>query len=427
VEVEPGIASVASLAQAATRRGSWLHLSAHTAERGQLLMLEREEGQLCVGVQPLGLAELQRLLRESGGVRCSLVVLAACESEAFARVFRAAGARHVVFCPTSIRDRRAASFARSLYDSLANHMSLDHAFGLARCAAELSGDEAQYGLLSDGDLRLQMLASLQPSRLAPRQSRWKTRAPALRRRIEDFVGRVDVMRGVLACLGTSERRTILLHCAASLGVSATLCEIADLVTRPGRRFSKPGRCAFFPDEAPGGLLIVDSADELTGHEREQVQEHLAVQGSQLLVGCRSVERGGLLAGDNKPMLVELPPLRDTEAAELFLKRCQRPLQVADLLTQREMGARSPTEVVARGEALRLLRQPIAIFAGVPGKIRLAVDGWARRGSPTLHGDLRRLATPGGAADLPVLPAGTEALPDAVGRRRPAETGPMWRA
>merc|ERR1719343_479827 len=161
------------------------------------------------------------------------------------------------------------------------------------------------------------------------------------------------MRSVLACLGTSERRTILLHCVAPLGVSATLCEIAELVTQPGRRFSKPGSCAFFPDEAKGGLLIVDHADELTGHEREQVQEHLAVQGSQLLVGCRSTERGGLLAGDNKPMMVELLPLKDTEASELFLKRCQRPLQWADFFPQKEIGTRCPTEVVNRDVALRL--------------------------------------------------------------------------
>merc|ERR1711924_224999 len=239
-----------------------------------------------------------------------------------------------------------------------------------------------------------------------------TAAP--KRQVEDFVGRVDVFYRVLAFLGQLSRRVVLLHSEASLGRSATLKEIAHHVTTPGRIFSYPQCCAFFPGKAPGGLLIVDDADTLTASDRDLLKHHLESEGAQLLLSCRQLTSGDFFSGENKPMCVALEPLPPVEAAELFLRRCQRGLRAEDLLPPKQLQGKNPKEVYSQAAAIELLKKPIQVFAGIPGRVRRAVDEWSKRGSPPMHGDMEKLAL---AAKLPLT-----RMPN---RTRPAVDAGAW--
>lgn len=418
VDLEVKVASVSSLGQAAIEPDAWVHITAHTSNKGKALCLEAESTLLGESVCRLECAGLEELLNSAGGARNTCVFVAACESAQVAHSFRAAGVPHVVFCPTVVHDKRALCFAKSFYGALGRQLSLEHAFSIARCAAELTGDDAQYGLLSTGG----------QVRLPVTTLAWQTPLPkprdrqSLKRCVEDFVGRREVLRDVASVLGAA-RRLVLLHCSASLGRTATLKQIAHLMTMPGRKFASSGRCAFFPGEAPGGLLIVDDAEALTEEEKGRIRQHLEHEGSQLLAGCRSADVAAMPSGEDfcadvKPICVELPPLRPPEAAELFLRRCQRALLVEDLLLPGAYGGRDPREQVQRTEALALLQKPISAFAGIPGKIRRAVDDWSKRDSPPLHGTLDRLAW---AVGLPGLAGrSTRPLPEL-----PRRLGPRW--
>jgi hypothetical protein len=160
---------------------------------------------------------------------------------------------------------------------------------------------------------------------------------------------------------------------------------------PGCKPDGQALCAFFPKEAPGGLLIVDDLEKLSGSEQEAVQRHLETHGAQLLASCHKMDGDGL-PFDSKPMYVPLPPLNAIEAAELFLRRCQRPLLIEDLLPPHSFGGHSPKEVCPLGAAVKMLARPVQAFGGVPGKICAAVDKWVRRGSPCLEGDPAKLAS-----------------------------------
>jgi len=429
-DIEVQVASVTSVSQAVIERDLWIHISAHSGDGGNSLILEEDKNSLGEHARPLALAGLEELLRTGGGVHCAFLFLAACESEKIARVFHAAGVQNVVYCPTEVHDSRARLFATSLYGALSKGLSVEQAFAKARCAAKLSGDEAQYGLLSTHHLQLRP-----PPRGSPSQV-WLPHGPHrsfLKRKVEDFVGRMDTIRFVLFYLGISKRRFVLLHCTTPLGRSATLKEVAHLVTAPGRKFSGQSRCAFFPSEAPGGLLIVDDIDTLTDMEREKVRQHLEVEGSQLLAGSRFDDSGQPFHDHGKPMLVELPPLRNEEAAELFLRRCRRPLMLQDMVSPKELGGRDPKKVLDRSDALHFLKQPIKAFSGAPGRIRRAVDDWASRGSPTLYGQVAKLAA---SACLPMITGGLPSplcLPDLTSKdgrggagARPRSSSRRWR-
>jgi hypothetical protein len=401
--IEVRVATVSSLGQAAMAKGSWVHLSAHGIA-GQALALEDENDPLGARAHSLGLDGLRELLRAGGGVQCALVFLAVCQSAAFARVFRDAGASHVIFCPTMVGDKRARRFARDLYGALARGHSLGHAYAFARSVAELSKDNAEYGILSDGELRLfhpclTTIPQLNQYSETPHRERKFGAAAATKRQVEDFVGRVDVIYRVLAFLGRLSRRVVLLHSEASLGRSATLKEIAHHVTTPGRIFSHSQGCAFYPGKAPGGLLIVDDADTLTSSDQDTLRRHLEREGAQLLLSCRQLTCGDPFSGEDKPMCVALDPLQPVEAAELFLRRCQRALRAEDLLPPKLLQGRNAKETIPEKTALELLTKPIQVFAGMPGRVRKAVDEWSKRGSPPIHGDMEKLAL---AAKLPLM-------------------------
>jgi len=391
MEVVPEVASVASLAQVAAEAHDWIHITAHTRSSGKSLALEDEACSLGSKMQLLSHADLERLFSSGGGARINFVFLSACESGPLARAFRASGVQHVIFCPTAVHDSRARCFARSVYSGLARHLSLEHAFSIARCAAELSGDDAQYGMLSDGTLKLAQAPPRQPVFELPR-------APVnhmqQKRRIEDFVGRFFAIRSALRYLGMHRRRVVLIHGAPRMGVSATLMEIAHRVKMPGRKLPRRDSCAFYPHGTPGGFLIVDDIDLLCEQGAEEVRRHLGIEGAQVLAGCHNVDRISSV-GDDKPMCVRLHPLQAAEAAELFLLRCQRPLLVEDLLRPLLIGGRNPKEVISRSEALYLLSLSVQAFGGIPGTIRCAVDRWAKKGSPCLQGDPSSLALTAG--------------------------------
>eukprot|EP00928_Gymnodinium_smaydae_P058960 TRINITY_DN4217_c0_g2_i1.p1 TRINITY_DN4217_c0_g2~~TRINITY_DN4217_c0_g2_i1.p1 ORF type:complete len:599 (-),score=61.61 TRINITY_DN4217_c0_g2_i1:240-2036(-) len=409
--VECKKATVAAVADAITEPGAWLHISAHSINGGSALVLEDETDPLGVHARPLAERGLRQLLEAGGLAQIDFLFLCVCQSEKLAKLFFDAGVNNVVFCPTGVLDSRARLFARSLYGALARRLSLEAAYSIAKCTAELSGDDAQYGLLTrnfgSSDLRipgapdrlsLPSLPQVSAANVWTRQH-FKNRA-------EDFVGRVEPINKVLTYLGRLGRRLVLLHCEMSFGRSAMLQEIAYHITGPSRRFSScdtskmlsnlTRRCAFFPAEAPGGLLIVDDVDKLTEADRQRVWRHLAQDASgeaQLLIACRSGEDQPPLdlPSTHKPMYVELPPLNAEEAAELFLARCQRPLLYEDLVQPDALGNLNSKAIVRKNDAIKLLAKPVQVFKGIPGRVRKAVDDWARRGSPTLHGNLKRLA------------------------------------
>lgn len=431
-DVQPEVASISALGQAVVDPNAWLHISAHSAGHGSFLVLEDEES-LGDTERPLPLGGLQSYIQVGGGARCSFLFLSACESGKLARVFFDNGVQNVVFCPTEVHDRRARRFAHTLYTGLGTGQPLERAFAQATVAAKLSGDEAQYGILTSGPLELPPRISCDSFSLPPCTAA-PLRRGAARRRVEDFVGRKEAIRAVM-CYLTGKRSFVLIHCLESLGRSATLREIAHLLTTPGRRLAGESLCAFFPAEAPGGLLIVDDVDCLNGEEHAQVKGHLEVDGAQVLACSRQGHSGSPYADLCKSMPVELKPLADEEAAELFLRRCQRPLQVSDVLPPQRREGRHPGEVLGKSEALRLLMKPIKAFKGVPGRIRTVVDEWAMSGSPSLGGEVERLAH---AALLPSLKRcacagqhrkGAAAEPPGVSappRRRHIDSVALWR-
>eukprot|EP00929_Paragymnodinium_shiwhaense_P058207 TRINITY_DN29148_c1_g5_i1.p1 TRINITY_DN29148_c1_g5~~TRINITY_DN29148_c1_g5_i1.p1 ORF type:complete len:898 (+),score=207.20 TRINITY_DN29148_c1_g5_i1:119-2812(+) len=441
LHVEVGVASVSSLRKAVTEPGLWLHLTMHSMS-GKALLLEDPDpisDSHSAEAHVLWQQQLKDLLSAGGGAANTFLFLSACESEALALAFRDAGIQHVVCCITPVRDTAAYCFAHYFYHAIANRRSLRDAFAIAACTARCSGDQARYGLLSDGNLWLTPPSSIPPRPSTPctpfniprctssgsiggstphHHQRSNATAAALPRESEDFVGRQRVINEVLHHL--KRRRAVVLHSEAPLGLTATLVEIAHYVTSPGRMFAPPSCCAFHPHEAPGGLLIVDDADELSPEETDKLQGHLAADGAKLLLGCRAACYD-ILGGAEKAVHVPLPPLSPAEAARLFLQRCHRPLQAADLLPPEEMGSdEDPSRVVGGPEALALLKKRIAAFAGDPGKVRRAAEQ-VRPGSPALKGDLKGLL---GAAPLPVQGAAGRALK--ASRRSSSNTSAVHR-
>merc|ERR1712217_96660 len=131
------------------------------------------------------------------------------------------------------------------------------------------------------------------------------------------------------------------------------------------------RCAFAPSRPhEGGLLVVDDADEklLTGAQnfRQLLEED---NRSAILFGC-SRPCWDPFDGAIKVVNIELPPLSAAEAADLFLRRCHRPLTMADLLVPEALADHHPDRVVPRDPARRLLEQPLLdAFQGDPGHVR----------------------------------------------------------
>merc|ERR1711904_137817 len=153
------------------------------------------------------------------------------------------------------------------------------------------------------------------------------------------------------------------------------------------------RCTLFPEAAPaGGLLIVDDAEKvLADGNQQRLRDHLDSPGSKLLLACRNNDCYNAFAGGpEKPVHVQLPPLNAAEATDLFLRRCHRPLQAADLSPPSELDS-EPTQVVDKRKAFQILCSRINVLDGDPVKVRLAGDA-VRPGSPCVQGNLGRLVS-----------------------------------
>ena len=349
----------------------WLHLSAHTVN-GNALVLEDGMG----GTEALTLQALERLLRSGGTPAVSFVFLSNCRSEALAAAFYRAGVRHIVYTDRAVSDESASGFAKSFYLALACRRSLKVAFEMARAEQQALLPEhlsCGFHLHSVQDFTLDTV-----SRSFKRPHELSSALPG---QVEDFVGREETMLSVLQHL--SQRRLVVLYCERSLGLSATLVEIARYVSAPGRRFCE--KCIFGPIQPfKTGLLVVDLADrELNQMQLELLRSNLRSPDFFLLLGLRK-PRYDLLQDIIKPVHVELPPLSLLEAATLFVQRCHRPISLQDLFESSSDNRNLPKE-----RAKQLLKPLMSLFKGDPKLIRAAAGRVTPQRGP-LKGDFQQL-------------------------------------
>jgi hypothetical protein len=385
VAVRPNVATVNSLREAISQKGAWVHLSCHTS--GSLMLLEDINTAEANVLSP---EKLEHFLKACGGVSAKFVFIAACKGKHFAHAFREAGAQNIIYCASEVRDKAATDFACHLYRELANNRCLLEAFNTAVRCADLCRDTASYKLITpDGSLRIAPGSKVQE--LQPFSHSVLVRGISHDRDVEDFVGRQEIISKVLQHLRF--RRVVVLHSQTSNGRTATLKEVYRYVTTPGRMFD--GHCAFYPAQPPaGGLLIVDDADELlVGERRKILDAHLESPKARLLLACRSDVFYDAFAGaPEKPVCVPLPPLSAVEATDLFLRRCHRPLQEADLSPAHRLeGVVTPTQVVDKRKAFQVVSSLIDVFEGDPQTVRRAGSA-VRPGSPLVQGNLRKLVS-----------------------------------
>lgn len=383
ISVRPNVASVNSLREVISQKGTWIHLSCHTS--GSLMMLEDINSAEANVLTP---EKLEQFLKACGGVAANFVFIAACKGKHFAHAFREAGAQNVIYCASEVRDKAATDFACHLYRELANNRCLLEAFNTAVRCADLCRDTASYKLLTpDGNLKI--APGLKVRELQPFSHSLLLRSVSHDRDVEDFVGRQEIISRVLQHLRS--RRVVVLHSQSSNGRTATLREICRYVTTPGRMFD--GHCAVYPARPPaGGLLIVDDADELlNGEHRKVLDAHLESPKARLLLACRSdVFYDSFAGAPEKPVCVPLPPLSVAEATDLFLRRCHRPLQEADLSPAHRLQG-VPTQVVDKRKAFQVVSSLINVFEGDPLTVRRAGSA-VRPGSPLVQGNLRKLVS-----------------------------------
>lgn len=403
VQVDASVASADSFKRALNEQHSWLHISMHSMIYQGMASFVLEEPRRAVG-KLFTEKELEELICSGGGAASSFVFLAACQSERLAHVLKAAGVRHVVCCRSQVGDSQAISFAQNLYHAMSQQRSLREAFDAAASIARAVGDSTSYILLSDGNLHLELrcIAPLRSPQLLthfPFTSLYQSsqnapkagpRLRALPRVVEDFVGRESVIDEIVHHLHW--RRIILLQCEEPHGRTATLQQVARYLAMPGRFGAERG-CAFFPDVAFGGLLLVDDAEVLPDSDRHRIRQHLAASGAKVLAACRQPLRDPFGSGE-KAVCVPLCPLQPLEAAELFLRRVHRPLFLADFLPPEALRAFKASDItrpVPREEAVQRLSGPVTVLAGNPGWVRRAADT-VGPGTPALHGNLWGLAT-----------------------------------
>ena len=300
-----------------------------------------------------------------------------------AAAFYKAGVRHIVYTGKAVSDASASRFAKSFYLALACKRSLKNAFSIALAEVQATlpeGFDSGFKLHSADDVIMEVKSS-------ETSSKWQAiLAAALPGQVEDFVGREETMLTVLQHL--AQRRVVVLHCQRSLGLTATLVEIARYVSAPGRKFS--GRCIFGTVQVlQRGLLILDNADLLLPFHKHVLRKNLQSPDFFLLLGCRS-PHWDLFQDIVKAVHVELPPLSDLEAATLFAQRCHRPLSLDDILPEGSEERKDMKEPLPKERARQLLKPMVSIFDGDPNLIRQAA-GKVTPSRSALHGDLVQLA------------------------------------
>jgi hypothetical protein len=356
---EVDVATVGSIRKSFNQPNTWLHLSLHSLKsvQSQILLLESEGGG--GHADKLHAADLPSLLQtEKNNTGPELVFVSACESKEFGSIFLQAGAKHVICCSSRLLDSSARRFAGMLYHELASQKQIHTAFEVASRNMGLIGDNTKYVFLSSGS----QWRKLSWQNICP-WPRIRLSTLGLPPPVEGFVGRRAVIDAVLRALQTC--RCVVLHCDAPLGLSATLVQIANRASLPGRLF--PGRVACFPRRMPGGLWVVDDADSLlAGNGHLQIRRHLEIQGSAILLACRRAQHD-LFQGAFKTINIELPALSNGDLAELFLKRCHRRLCVADFKEECELAdGEDPERRLGHHEVFLQLRQGMGIFLGRPG-------------------------------------------------------------
>ena len=300
-----------------------------------------------------------------------------------AAAFYKAGVRHIVYTNKAVSDSSASRFAKSFYLALACKRSLKNAFSIALAEVQATlpeGFDSGFKLHSADDVIMEVSSSPEAS------SKWEAilSASALPGQVEDFVGREETMLTVLQHL--AQRRVVVLYCQRSLGLTATLVEIARYVSAPGRKFAE--RCIFGRVQAiQKGLLILDNADLLLPLHRTVLRNNLQSPDFFLLLGCRA-PHWDLFQDIVKAVHVELPPLSDLEAATLFAQRCHRPLSLDDILPLNEE-RKDMKEPLPKERARQLLKPMVSIFQGDPNIIRQAA-GKVTPSRSALHGDLAQL-------------------------------------
>ena len=378
------MATIHNLRKAVTGEDLWLHLSAHTVNGNALVL---EDG--CGGTEALTLRALDRLLRSGGVPAVSFVFLSNCRSEALAAAFYKAGVRHIVYTDQAVSDQSASEFAKSFYLALACKRSLKVAFNMARAELQAMLPEnvsCGFHLHSAHDFTLEVKP---PESSDSLMGRWQAETHLLSKaslpgQVEDFVGREETILSVLQHL--SQRRLVVLHCEKSLGLSATLLEIARYVSAPGRRFQNHCHVGSI-QPLQRGLLVVDNAErELS--KLEILRSNLESPDFYLLLGLRA-PRWHLLQDLVKPVHVLLPPLSLLESATLFVQRCHRPLSLSDVLP-----SSSDSRPLPKERAKQLLKPLMSLFGGDPRQIRQAA-GRVTPNLSALRGDLEQLLAKSG--------------------------------
>lgn len=374
VPLEVKLATIVSLRRAMTEKGMWLHLSMHaTKDRGGALLLEKH---FSTQAALLWREELEKILA-CGCLQIEGVFISSCDSCWVAELFRGAGVRHIVCCSSAVKDTNAYRFAHYFYHALANHRSLREAFDIATQMASQNNDNAQYRLISDGNLWLSPQAMI---RCSLEQVPVLSAVPrGLQVVVDDFQGRQQVIEAVFRLF--ERHRIVLLQSEVpSCGLTAALTAIADHIAAPGRMFER--RCGFFaardgtiPPAARQGLLIVDDVDQvLKGKCMQQLQHHLQLSGTTLLGGCHtSFTWCDYFGSTLKVACVPLPVLGNSELAKLFLLRCPRALRAGELMTSEVLAGRDPLEKLNGSEALEVLEEDMGVFAGKPESVCRAAE------------------------------------------------------
>merc|ERR1719282_2118530 len=90
-------------------------------------------------------------------------------------------------------------------------------------------------------------------------------------------------------------------------------------------------------------------------------------------GSQAMEHLGDVAIHHKDVPVQLPPIPETDAAELFLKRIRRPLQTSDF--SEKLATEESKTPLSKGEVLqRICKSPLfKALQGVPGRIAEAAS------------------------------------------------------
>lgn len=387
MEVKASVATVSSFTEALMQTSGWLHVT-------MTVGFDNTSEGTCFFESPQATAhkvplfELKRCIQAAGRSPAAFVFLGCCDGRPLAEVLRAASVRYVVFFDGEVRDSCAMECAKIFYRALARGQTVGHAYQHTITTGRLNNklDISMFRLLYDSfDLNLprQPIARITEE---PQEDcivglpchdesfRWGRRTAL-------------IVHGALKVL--ADHSIMVLYCEEPLGRTESLKAIARFVALPGRAFSGPHRCAFFPQQAPGGLLIVDDADKLSNVDKYAVQKHLDIDGAKVLASCRRDVGATLFGGKGFPKYYRLAPLDLNESVDHFLRNVRRHLTLADLYDTNEDSVLR-FEIMGDSPHRRKLAEKMKLFLGNPKALRFAANN-IRFETPSLRGDFSELS------------------------------------